>query len=147
MSNTTPIDMVQLALNRLTNETKESLKEVKRVAVSQAWKVLQLAVAIVIQTIEQTGSTLKGSDKKIIAMDSISNFYDKVFFAVDVPFVPNLLEPVMHKYIKSFLMILVGATIDAMVATFRDIGIFQTKPVVIESQNLKSTTKRKRKVK
>lgn len=147
MSSTTPIDMVQLALNRLTDETKESLKEVKRVAVSQAWKVLQLAVAIIIQAIEQTGSTLKGSDKKIIAMDSISNFYDKVFFAVDVPFVPSLLEPVMHKYIKSFLMILVGATIDAMVATFRDIGIFQIKPVVIETQNLKSTTKRKRKVK
>jgi hypothetical protein len=66
---------------------------------------------------------------------------------VDVPFVPNLLEPAMHKYIKSFLMILVGSTIDAMVATFRDIGIFQTKPVVMESQNLKSTTKRKRKSK
>jgi hypothetical protein len=147
MSNATPIDMVQLALNQLTNETKESFKEVKRVAVSQAWKVLQLAVAIVIQTIEQTGSTLKGSDKKIIAMDSISNFYDKVFLVVDVPFVPNLLEPAMHKYIKSFLMILVGSTIDAMVATFRDIGIFQTKPVVMESQNLKSTTKRKRKSK
>jgi hypothetical protein len=147
MSNATPIDMVQLALNQLTNETKESFKEVKRVAVSQAWKVLQLAVAIVIQTIEQTGSTLKGSDKKIIAMDSISNFYDKVFLVVDVPFVPNLLEPAMHKYIKSFLMILVGSTIDAMVATFRDIGIFQTKPVVMESQNLNSTTKRKRKSK
>jgi hypothetical protein len=57
-------------------------------------------------------------------MELLSNFYDKVFLVVDIPVVPNLLEPTIHKYVKTFLMILVSATIDAMVTTFRNTGIF-----------------------
>jgi hypothetical protein len=57
-------------------------------------------------------------------MNLLSDFYDKVFLVVDIPVVPNLLEPIIHKYIKAFLMILVSATIDAMVTTFRNTGVF-----------------------
>ena len=85
---------------------------------------MQLAIAVVIQTIEKLGKDLSSQDKKLLAMSLLSNFYDKVFLVVDVPFVPNTIEPLMHKYIKSFLMILVSASIDAMVTTFRNAGIF-----------------------
>ena len=46
---------------------------------------------------------------------------------VDVPFVPNIIEPVMHKYIKGMLMIMVSASIDATVTIFRQTGIFLRK--------------------
>jgi len=46
---------------------------------------------------------------------------------VDVPFVPNIIEPIIHKYVKSFLMIMVSSSIDATVTIFRQTGIFLRK--------------------
>lgn len=117
-------EVVSLEVEKLVNQAKISLNEVKVVAVAQAWKILQLAVASTIQIIENTASDLAGKDKKVMAMELLSKFYDSVFIVVDIPFVPNLVEPIIHKYVKAFLMILVSSTIDAMVTTFRNTGVF-----------------------
>lgn len=138
-------DVVSLELNKLADETKQSLNEVKRVAINQAWKILQLAVAFTIQIIEKTATSLSGPDKKLIALDAISKFYDTVFVVVDIPFIPNVLESVMHKYVKTFLMTLVSSTIDAMVTTFRQVGIFKSKSAVTVTQSKAIKPKRKRK--
>ena len=124
MSVETVKQLVKIEVEKLTVQAKLSLNEVKTVALAQAWKILQLAVASTIQVIENTALDLAGKDKKTIAMELLSGFYDKVFVIVDVPFVPNIVEPIIHKYIKAFLMILVSSTIDAMVTTFRNTGVF-----------------------
>lgn len=111
-------------IDKLIVQARASLNEVKTVAIAQAWKILQLAVAATIQIIENSADGLAGKDKKAIAMELLSKFYDSVFIVIDIPFVPNLIEPVIHKYVKSFLMILVSSTIDAMVTTFRNTGVF-----------------------
>lgn len=113
-----------LEVEKLVVQAKESINEVKIVALAQAWKILQLAVASTIQIIENTATDLAGKDKKAIAMDLLSKFYDSVFIVVDIPFVPNLVEPIIHRYVKAFLMVLVSSTIDAMVTTFRNTGVF-----------------------
>lgn len=143
MSDSTEVLAIQSEIDKLIEQTKKSLEEVRSVAVGQAWKILQMAVATTVQVIEVKTAELSGPDKKTIAMDIISNFYNKVFIVVDVPFVPNLLEPMMHKYVKGFLMVLVGASIDAMVATFRQIGVFKSKSIV--SQSIKPKVKKIRK--
>jgi hypothetical protein len=120
----TPQELVKAEVEKLINNTKESLGIVKKVALAQAWKILQLAVASVVQIIEEIATNLAGPDKKTIAMEALSKFYDSVFVVVDIPFVPNFLEPIIHKYVKSILMIMVSATIDAMVTTFRNTGVF-----------------------
>jgi len=120
----TPQELIKAEIEKLINNTKESLGIVKKVALAQAWKILQLAVASVVQIIEEIATNLEGPDKKIIAMEALSKFYDSVFVVVDIPFVPNFLEPIIHKYVKSILMIMVSATIDAMVTTFRNTGVF-----------------------
>lgn len=122
-------ELVAIEVEKLINQAKLSLNDVKIVAIAQAWKILQLAVASIIQIIEQTSVDLAGKDKKAIAMDLLSKFYDSVFVVVDIPFVPNLVEPIIHKYTKAFLMILVSATIDAMVTTFRNTGVFVDRKV------------------
>jgi hypothetical protein len=129
MSTTTVKELVKLEIDKLVIQAKLSLKEVKTVALAQAWRILQLAVASTIQVIENTALDLAGKDKKTIAMELLSDFYDKVFIIIDVPFVPNLVEPIIHKYIKAFLMILVSSTIDAMVTTFRNTGVFVDRSV------------------
>lgn len=121
------LESLKLELPKLVEESQKALGTVKVVAVAQAWKILQLTVAIIIQKIETLQPDLAGKDKKEAALQILSQFYDNTFIIVDVPFVPSLIEPLMHKYIKLFLMTLVGSTIDAMVTTFRELGIFNSK--------------------
>jgi len=120
-------DLIKGEIDRLITDVKNSLSQVKRVAVGEAWKLLQLAAASVIQIIEKLGHDISSPEKKELAMESLNKFYDSVFIVVDIPVVPNFLEPIMHKYIKGFLMILVGASIDALVTTFRNTGVFLKK--------------------
>lgn len=123
--------VLQKELEEIINETKLAFGEIKRIAVAQAWKILQLTTAKVIKIIEDNASTIKGKDKKDIAMEFLDKFYNNVFTIVDIPFVPSVFESIIHKYVKTFLMILVSATIDAMVTTFKELGIFKSKEVVV----------------
>jgi len=111
-------------LGDLVAKAKEILKNAKAVAMPQAWNVLQLATAEVIQTVEDNNPSLKGVDKKTLAMGMISKFYDQTFTIINFPFVPQVLQPIIQKYVKQILMLLVSATIDALVTTFRNSGIF-----------------------
>lgn len=126
-------ELIKVEVEKLISQAKESLNAVKVVALAQAWKILQLTVAAVIQIIEQIGTDLAGPEKKKLAMEAVSSFYDAVFLVVDIPFVPNLVEPIIHKYVKSILMVLVSSTIDAMVTTFRNVGVFVDPQVKVNS--------------
>jgi hypothetical protein len=118
-------DLIKTEVEALINKAKIHLAEVKHVAITEAWKILQLTTATIIQIIESIGYDLTGPDKKALAMDLIGKFYDSVFNSIDIPLVPNIIEPLVHKYTKTFLMMLVSATIDALVTTFRNVGIFK----------------------
>ena len=120
-------NLIKLEVEKLINNSKESLKTVQRFALDEAWKLLQLTTASVVQIIEGIGNDLSGPDKKALAMELLNNFYDKIFLVVDVPFVPNIVEPIIHKYVKQILMILVSASVDAIVKIFRDTGVFLNK--------------------
>jgi len=111
-------------IGNLVAKAKEILKSAKAVAMPQAWNILQLATAEVVQKIEENNPSLKGVDKKTLAMGMISKFYDQVFTIINFPFVPQVLQPIIQKYVKQILMLLVSATIDALVTTFRNSGIF-----------------------
>jgi hypothetical protein len=109
---------------KLSDQLISSLQNVKTFAVSEAWKILQIMTSSLIQLIEKVGVDLSGAEKKELALKLLSDFYDRVFLVVDIPLIPNILEVFLHKYVKGFLMILVGASIDALVATFKQTGIF-----------------------
>lgn len=117
-------------ISSLVDQAKQLLQTTKNVAIPQAWNILQLATAEIIQSIENNNPTLKGADKKTLAMAMISNFYDQVFTVVNFPFVPVLLQPIIQKYVKQLLMLLVSASIDALVTTFRNTGIFHNPDTV-----------------
>jgi hypothetical protein len=120
-------DLIRAEVEKLILSSKNSLNDVKRLALAEAWKMLQLATASIIQIIEAVGNDISSPDKKALAMDLLNKFYDAVFVVVDIPVVPNIIEPVIHKYVKAFLMVLVSASIDALVTTFRNAGVFLKK--------------------
>ena len=118
------VELIRNEVEKLKLRTQEKVGEVRKFALDEAWKLLQLATASVVQIIETFGDEVSGPDKKVLAMQLLNSFYDKVFLVIDVPFVPNLVEPIVHKYIKNILMIMVSATIDATVTIFRNTGVF-----------------------
>lgn len=99
-------------------------------ALSEAWKALQLVVASTVQIIELVAQDLEGPEKKQIAIEYINSFYDKVFLIIDIPLVPSMVEPIIHSYIKKILMVMVSSSIDATVTIFRETGIFLKKGTV-----------------
>jgi|APGre2960657404_1045060.scaffolds.fasta_scaffold61209_3 uncharacterized protein YutE (UPF0331/DUF86 family) len=120
-------ELVLEQAEKTTAELKQSLKNLKSVALSEAWKALQLVVASTVQIVEAIAKDLEGKDKKAIAIEYINTFYDTTFTIIDIPLVPNLLEPIIHSYVKKVLMILVSSSIDATVSIFRQTGIFLQK--------------------
>jgi hypothetical protein len=120
------IEKLKPELEKLVAQNQNNLKTVKKIALGEAWKLLQLATASVVQTIENIAADLSGPDKKAAATSVLSQFYDSVFVVIDIPFVPTILEPIIHKHVKNLMMILVGSTIDAMVTTFKNIGLFRS---------------------
>jgi len=118
-------------IKSLVDQAKVLLQSVSVVAMPEAWKVLQLAVAEVIQSIENNNPNLKGADKKTLAMTMLSNFYDQVFTIINFPFVPKFLQPIIQKSVKSLLMILVSASIDSLVTIFRNNGIFAKPDTIV----------------
>ena len=112
-------------LQILVDKVKTTLDQNKSVAISTAWGILQIATAEAVQAIEDNNPSLKGSSKKEIALSMISTFYDKVFLVISIPFIPVVLQPIIQKYIKALLMLLVSSTIDSMVEIFRKTGVFE----------------------
>jgi hypothetical protein len=119
------LEKLNLKLQELVKNNQENLNNIKGVALDQAWKILQLAVAEIVQTIQINYPDLAGKDKKTIAMELLSSFYDKVFVIVNIPFVPTFLQPIISRYIKTLLMLLVSSTIDATVTIFKNTGVFK----------------------
>lgn len=122
-----PKELVLAQAEIITLQTKESLKNLQKIALNEAWKILQLAVAGIVQLIESIANHLDGQEKKDIAMTYLNSFYDKVFVVVNIPFIPTIIEPLLHKYVKNVLMIMVSASIDATVTIFRQTGVFLRK--------------------
>lgn len=123
-------ELIVSEAEKLHLQLKENLQSLKKVALNEAWKSLQLVTASTVQIIESIAANLEGAEKKAIAIEYINTFYDKAFLVVDIPFVPSLVEPIIHRYIKKILMIMVSATIDATVTVFRETGIFLKKGTV-----------------
>lgn len=123
----TPQEKIQPELQETIDQIKTTLSDAKKVALAEAWKILQVLVAKVITSIETAAVDWSGKEKKQLAMSFLSDAYDALFSAIDIPGIPAFLENYLHKYIKSVLMILMSSAIDAMVATFRDIGVFVAK--------------------
>lgn len=127
MSDINTKELIRQEFQKLIEESKSSAKELKKIAVGEAWKILQLLTASVIQIIENIGKDLDSPDKKALALELISKFYDEVFNMVVLPWIPVTIQSLLKGYIKQLLMLFVSSAIDAMVTTFRNVGVFVNK--------------------
>ena len=124
-------ELIKNELEILISESKKVFSEVKTFAIGEVWKILQLLISAVIRVIENLGNDLSSPEKKALALEIIESFYDQIFVYIDIPWIPSIIERLIHSHVKQVLMILVSSGIDAMVATFREVGVFKAKEVVV----------------
>jgi hypothetical protein len=130
MSEKTTKQLIKEEVQKLIEETKKSASDVKKIAIGEAWKILQLLTAVVIQIIENIGKDLSSPEKKQLALELISDFYDEVFSVVLLPWIPVFIQSWLKGHVKQLLMLFVGSAIDALVTTFRNVGVFKPKIAV-----------------
>ena len=125
-------EILQNKLALLVESARTSLNNVQRVALFEAWKLLDEAIATVVITLQDFATNLSGPEKKAEAMSVISEFYDKVFTIVEFPFIPKILQPVVQSYVKKILMILVSAGIDSTVKILKAKGVLRPSNPTVE---------------
>lgn len=97
----------------------------KKFTITDAWNLFQTGLAEIITAIEATLTDTSGADKKAIALQYAEQFYDKVIVNIDIPYVPNLVEPIVDKLLKQLFMYLANGAIDAIVTLLNKLGVFK----------------------
>ena len=120
------LDEVQAGAQVIIDDIKLKLTNSK-FPLASVWKLLQESIAKVVLLIEQKAQVLAGPDKKAAAMLIVSNIIDVAAVAIDIPFVPDIVEAQLESIVKSLLLTIASGSIDALVSTFKDTGIFPPK--------------------
>ena len=93
-----------------------------------AWSIIQDAIAQTVWAIETNiGNAISGPEKKAKALEVIAGIIDVVFVTVNIPYIPGWVESLLEKYIRKFLLDIADGSIDAIVKTFHDTGVFAPK--------------------
>lgn len=74
--------------------------------------------------IEELQLQVEGKEKKEVALKALSEFFDIVVVAVDIPFLPDLFERAFDKFTKVLFMRLASGSIDATVSILRQTTVF-----------------------
>lgn len=121
--------LIREKFEEILTESKNSVKDIKEFAIGEVWNILQLLTATIIQIIENIGKDLSSPEKKQLAMEMIEKFYNEIFIVVQIPYIPDFVLPLLKKYIQQMIMIFASSAIDAMVTTFRQVGVFKPKDI------------------
>jgi len=100
----------------------------RKVKLWEAWRIIQGAIANTVLLIErEIGKSLSGPEKKAQAMASVEKVVKLVCNIIDLPVVPEWVEAYIDTYLQRFLMEVASGSIDAIVKTFHDTGVFPPK--------------------
>jgi hypothetical protein len=124
-------ELVQQEVKKLVNRTKVQISDIKRIALRQAWKILDDNITDVVIFLQDFATDLSKPEKKDQAMLIMSEFYDNVFTIVEFPFVPKILQPLTQKFVKQILLdFFVSSAIDSTVTTLKRTGVIKDIPTV-----------------
>jgi hypothetical protein len=124
-------ELVQQEVKKLVNRTKTQISDIKRIALRQAWKILDDNITDVVIFLQDFATDLSKPEKKAQAMLIMSEFYDNVFTVVEFPFVPKILQPLTQKFVKQILLdFFVSSAIDSTVTTLKRTGVIKDSPTV-----------------
>jgi len=103
-------EVVSQAVDKLVAQYKDATADGK-VTISDVFKLLQLAVVELVAVVNVLA--VPGADKKQAVLDGIARIYSEVIAPLDIPGVPNWIEPVVDRVIGLGIQQIVGGLIDA----------------------------------
>lgn len=115
----------------LVNAAKKEKGAIK-LPLNQQWKAFQLYLNGVVLAIEESDAiqAISSPEKKEAALKAAALFYESYIVSFDLPYVPNLIEPIVDRYIKTVFLLLASGAIDATVATLKQFGVIKSKGVI-----------------
>lgn len=84
------------------------------VSFEDMWALVLMAIQVLVRLAE-TYSGYDGAAKKAAVMGALTSFYDQVIVPLPLPGVPRFLESFVDSFLKSTMLKLAGAAIDAAV--------------------------------
>ncbi len=110
------------------NQVSEMTQNIQRVSglkLHDAWKIFNDAINQLVVLAEQTLIELSGPEKKAEVLAALALFYDRVIGPIDLPYIPNVIEPLLDSTAKAIMLDLADKTIDSTVKILKSLNVFK----------------------
>lgn len=98
--------------------------EGKSFGVTDAWNLFQTVLSELIKLVEELLTDTPGLEKKALVLKYAEELFDKVIVKIDIPYVPDVAEKIIYRYIKKLFMVLADGAIDSLVTLLNKLGVF-----------------------
>lgn len=105
-------DTVKVEVETLIAAIKVSIAD-KTLTISEVWNLAQQALFSFVKIADAL--EVDGSDKKAVVMIAAEKLYDDVIAPIDIPKIPNVVEPTFDRFTKILYLELISGTIDFIV--------------------------------
>lgn len=103
---------VKNEIDVLIKEAKEATAD-KVITLSEVWTLSSHVIASFVKIADTLNAD--GADKKAVVLKAAELLYDEVIAPIDIPKIPNVIEPTFDKFAKSLFLELVSGLIDFVV--------------------------------
>jgi hypothetical protein len=101
----------------------EDAKADSDVTLSEVWNLVTEVISSLVKVAEEFGGD--GDNKKAAVLAALELFYDEVIAPLDIPYVPNIVEPVVDRAAKRIFLQIADGVIDAIVSLLNREKVFQ----------------------
>ena len=93
----------------------------KKITFGEMLTLVTRACATFVKLVESMGQGT-GEEKKNAVVTAVSQFYEVVIAPMDVPVIPNFVEPMVDQGTKLVIITVAASAVDALVAIFNKTG-------------------------
>ena len=112
------LEAIATEIEKFFTIAKEAIKG--KLAFADAWALVRRATSTFVRLVEQLGES--GPEKKDLVRDLVLQYYDEVIAPLDIPQIPNFMEPAVDSAVRVILDFALGKLIDSIVAGFNTLG-------------------------
>lgn len=105
-------DVVKEQIDNIIKEAKDSYAD-GVLSLAELWGLGQDLVFSIMAIAETLNAS--GEDKKAVVMQAAARVYDEVLAPIDIPKIPNFIEPSFDKFGRTLFLELISGSIDYMV--------------------------------
>lgn len=118
-------DNLKVEVEKLVAEYKAAYAD-QKLTLSEVWTIFQSAIHILVKLAEEVNGAGNGEEKKEAVLAALDKFYDEVVAPIDIKVIPNVVEPMADRFLKSLFLQLASGSIDSVVIFLNANGLFKS---------------------